>query len=168
MSYSIISSGYCSMQDCSEYDGFPSGLRVPLQNPKMEQNHCSTSGAAKKSKLKDLKDLLAKIPKLTHFLKPEESVSNEITLAFSIDEGPLEPQPLCCKDIYELKNTDVNKQNLIDDSEKDLLVSTDTTDFQNSVLTDNLKKLIIFTDSCRSERPFKRDPLQNNRIFSTD
>ena len=46
------------------------------------------------------------------------------------------------------------------------LFSTDTADFEKKILSNDLKKMIILSDSCRPRGPFKRDPSQNNRKFS--
>jgi hypothetical protein len=48
-----------------------------------------------------------------------------------------------------------------------ILENTDIGSFQEKTLTDHLKTMITFSPSCRPTGPFLRDPLQNNRTFST-
>lgn len=115
----------------------------------------STSGAAKKRKQKEIAESNAKLPKITNFLvaqntnnscKNSENTTNETTIT-------------CVKEV----EIDIP---LTSDSQSYILENTDLGNFKDTILTDDLKKKIIFSQSCRPMGPFPRDPLQNNRKFS--
>ena len=46
------------------------------------------------------------------------------------------------------------------------LFSTDIANFHGKMLTKDIKKIIVLSESCRPKGPFIRDPLQENRRFS--
>lgn len=148
----------------------------------MEKKLSSTSGAAKKRKLKRQQECLAKIPKLSNFLKPivtkpkspstsrdgpdgEEIENDDNKEKMQADSNDDEVHH-CTEDLH--KNTINFDEDINNDSKTVRLFSTDIADFQNKILTDDVKKIIILSDSCRPRGPFKRDPSQNNRKFSEE
>lgn len=149
----------------------------------MEKKVKQYQWCSEKRKLKRQQECLAKIPKLSNFLKQSTSILSNFVKS-----------PSTSRDGEELENDDNKEKMQVDfnddkihhctedlhkstiNFDKDInndckigqLFSTDIADFQSKILTDDVKKVIILSDSCRPRGPFKRDPLQNNHKFSEE
>ncbi|XP_065645748.1 uncharacterized protein LOC136076202 [Hydra vulgaris] len=162
----------------------------------MEKKLSSTSGAAKRRKLKETKATLAKLPKLTTFLKPIEKRAETEVESQNSAEVVCINQSVEHDDIEEniaTGNKNVNKEDVNrsprnhrnedkEDSNSDTndaieqinleksseLFSTDIANFHGKILTKDIKKIIVLSESCRPKGPFIRDPLQENRRFSKE
>ena len=160
----------------------------------MEKKLSSTSGAAKRRKLKETKATLAKLPKLTTFLKPIEKRAETEAESQNSAEVVCINQSVEHDDIEEniatgnknMNEEDVNRspRNHRNEDQEDSnsdtndaieqinleksseLFSTDIANFHGKILTKDIKKIIVLSESCRPKGPFIRDPLQENRRFS--
>ena len=135
----------------------------------MEKQQSARSGAAKKRKLKRQQESLSKIPRMTQFLKPVVNKEEIPSTSRGVEE--FENDDSDVKNTSDSGNaelncsiTDIHKEN----SETGGILSTDIADYQDKILTDDVKKTIILSDSCRPRGPFKRDPSQHNRMFSEE
>ncbi|XP_065654640.1 uncharacterized protein LOC136081267 [Hydra vulgaris] len=157
----------------------------------MEKKLSRTSGAAKRRKLKETKATLAKLPKLTTFLKPIEKRAETEVESQNSAEVVCINQSVEHDDIEEniaTGNKNVNEEDVNrsprnhrnedkEDSNSDTndameqinleksseLFSTDIANFHGKILTKDIKKIIVLSESCRPKGPFIRDPLQENQ-----
>ncbi|XP_065662670.1 uncharacterized protein LOC136085303 [Hydra vulgaris] len=147
-------------------------------------------------KLKETKATLAKLPKLTTFLKPIEKRAETEVESQNSAEVVCINQSVEHDDIKEniaTGNKNVNEEDVNrsprnhrnedkEDSNSDTndaieqinfeksseLFSTDIANFHGKILTKDIKKIIVLSESCRPKGPFIRDPLQENRRFSKE
>lgn len=144
---------------------------------------CNTSkwkSGALKRKMKREKEMkIEKLPKLdTYFKKPAASEK----LPETETELPPTPSPSssasqlgepCPVEQHSEAETHevalspfIANANANDDNNQIRITSTDLGNFLNKELNDELRRLIISSQSCRPQGPFPRDPKQEGRRFS--